>query len=204
VADAATRPQWRRPTLPSCAVPAAPFTIFRYTLWRARDTLVVSALATVVSRHLGWHSQCSTEEEDVISQEATTVHGRQRIGGHYIAEQMLRMWEDQANAHPVSILRGCNQNHHIRPTQLEHTTTDREAGQATATRETPRFTEKAHDDARPEKDRRRAGSEAHRMEEMIVSSVTRGETERHDFLLVATIFVHMGMGVVQAFATTVH
>lgn len=107
MADAAARPQWACPPGAEFAIPAAHRTSIPHTpnaLRRIRDTLNTAALVPVARRHLGGHPQGGPEEEDVISQEATTVHGRQRTERHHGAQQVLGVWEGQAGAYPVPLL----------------------------------------------------------------------------------------------------
>lgn len=54
---------------------------------------------------MGGDSEGRAEEEDVISQKATTVHGWQGSQGHHSAQHMLGMWKGQAHAPPVPLLR---------------------------------------------------------------------------------------------------
>jgi hypothetical protein len=107
VADTAARDQWPCPTSPEPAIPAAPCTTIPDTthpIRRLCDTGHTVSVVPIASRHLGRHIEGCAEEEDVISKEATTVHGGQGTQGHHIIEPMLGMRESKAGAHIVSIL----------------------------------------------------------------------------------------------------
>jgi hypothetical protein len=145
MADTAARPQWPYATCPEHAFPATPITTIRsthHTIRRTRDTITITPGDTVASRYLGWHTQRGAQEEDVIPQEATTVHGGQGPQGCYFAKHMFWVWQSQAAAYIVSLLRGwsdsiylawkgilanrchSHQDQHLRPAQLGHPPTN--------------------------------------------------------------------------------
>jgi len=104
VADASARTQWPHAPRPELAFPTAPCTPIQHTLRRTRITLTVAAVAAVTSRHMERHTQCGAQEEDVVPQEATTVHGGQGTQGHHIVKHMFRLWEGEEDAYLVPIL----------------------------------------------------------------------------------------------------
>lgn len=108
MADAAARTQWPRPTIYESSFPAAHIATVPSTahaICGLRDTVNITTVFSVAGRHLGRHLEGRAQEEDVISQEAPTVHGWQRIERHYRAEQVLGMWQSQARAHTMPLLR---------------------------------------------------------------------------------------------------
>jgi hypothetical protein len=54
---------------------------------------------------MGWHLEGGTEEEDQSHEEAAQADGRQSAEGCHGIEQVQRMWENEARACGVSILR---------------------------------------------------------------------------------------------------
>lgn len=107
VADTAARRQWSRPTRSQSAIPAAPRAAIPDIARTVRclcDTGRTIPVLSVPGRYLGGHTQGRAEEEDVISEEATTVHGGQGTQRHYCIGQMLGVWAGEAEPYPMSIL----------------------------------------------------------------------------------------------------
>lgn len=107
MAQPAARPQWLRPACLEPPVPAAtgatvPCTT--YAICCTRNTVHITSLISVAGRVMGWHIEGSTKEEDVISQEATTVHGWQGLEGHHSAYHVSGVRAGQADAFTVSVL----------------------------------------------------------------------------------------------------
>jgi hypothetical protein len=89
VADTAACPQWAHPAYPGHSIPATPLTALPHTphaIRRVRDTVHMVPVLSVAERDLGRRLEGSAQEEDVISQEAPTVHGGQRTEGHHGAD----------------------------------------------------------------------------------------------------------------------
>lgn len=108
MADAAAVAQWPRPPGVEFAIPAAHRTSIPHTLNAIRcirHTLNTAALVSLAGRHMGGHTQGGAEEEDVISQEATAVHGWQRTERRHIPQPVLGMRKGQAGTYLVSLLR---------------------------------------------------------------------------------------------------
>jgi hypothetical protein len=96
MADAVAHPQWPRSACVEPAVVAAPLATIphiTHPVRRIRDTLHTISVVSIPGRYLGGDTEGCAEEEDVISQEATTVHGWQRTQGHNSAQHMLGVWE---------------------------------------------------------------------------------------------------------------
>ena len=106
MADAAAGPQWPHAPRPGLALPTAPFAAIQHTLWRTRTAVTIAANSAVASRYMGRHTKCGAQEEDVIPQEATTLHGGQGTQGHYIVKHVFGVWEGEEDAHSVPILCG--------------------------------------------------------------------------------------------------
>jgi len=107
VAGTAARCQWPRPTRPESAISAAPRAAIPDIARSPRclcDTGHTIPVLSVPGRHLGGHTQGRAEEEDVISEEATTVHGGEGTERHCCTGQMLGVWAREAEPHTMSIL----------------------------------------------------------------------------------------------------
>ena len=89
MADIVPRPQWPRPTGSEPAVPTAPFTTIpniTHAIRHICDTVTIIPFVSVARRYLGRVIEGGAEEENIISQEATTVHGWQRTEGYHVTE----------------------------------------------------------------------------------------------------------------------
>ena len=100
VADPAARPRRPPATRRRPAAAAAP----RPDTPRRPRHSALAAIDPVAVRHMGGRAQGSPQEEDVVHEEAHTLHGWQGSQGPHKPEQMLCMRQGEAGSLPVSLL----------------------------------------------------------------------------------------------------
>ena len=107
VADSLARPPCARTARPPPAVPAAPRTALGRPSHAVRRPCDPRApRAPVPRRHMERYPQRRAQEENVLPQEAPTLHGRQGPQGHHLAQPVLGMRASEAHARSVSLLCG--------------------------------------------------------------------------------------------------